>query len=279
VDFEEREDTRGFTQISTEDLRQLAAALNNGTVKTPLQPATLSHAHLGHLAPGLGPFMGLDRAPLLGLIRVALAERRRAQGRTVELVWSGPDAGPSYARYTRLVVPEMLDAAAERATIAGYSFDEAGGVFEHLHSAQARGVDVRLFLDIDQVWTRLRSHIFTHDKDRRPRLGPVDKARESGPSEFAAAVLELFRDVFWPFDSHLTIYFDPRTADKKSFASLHAKCVIVDCAQVLVTSANFTGRGNDRNIEVGVVIRDAAYAKALETQWNNLIQSGDVVKG
>lgn len=127
MDFEERDDTRGFTQISTEDLRQLAAALNNGTVKTPLQPATLSHAHLGHLAPGLGPFMGLDRAPLLGLIRVALAERRRAQARTVELVWSGPDAGPSYARYTRLVVPEMLDAAAERATIAGYSFDEAGG--------------------------------------------------------------------------------------------------------------------------------------------------------
>ncbi|OQX69906.1 MAG: hypothetical protein B6A08_03255 [Sorangiineae bacterium NIC37A_2] len=275
---DEKNETAGFTAISTADLRQLVTALEQGTVHTPLTPGSLSFVNLGHLSSSLGPFMGLERMPLLGLLRIVLAERRRAEERTVELVWSGPDAGPSYARYTRIVVPELLDSAGQRVTIAGYSFDEAGGAFERLHAAIQRGVDVRLFVDIDQLWARLRAHILAI-ADRRPRLQPVEKARSVSPSAFAQAVLDLFRETFWSYEAPLVVYFDPRSAEKKSYASLHAKCVIVDCEKTLVTSANFTGRGSVRNIEVGVVIRDTHYATALETQWNNLVASGNVVRG
>jgi phosphatidylserine/phosphatidylglycerophosphate/cardiolipin synthase-like enzyme len=85
--------------------------------------------------------------------------------------------------------------------------------------------------------------------------------------------------VHWPYaDSAPELYYDPRTAERTVFASLHAKYLIVDYADVLITSANFTGRGQDRNIEVGVVIHDQGDALALERQWNNLIESGDVVR-
>jgi phosphatidylserine/phosphatidylglycerophosphate/cardiolipin synthase-like enzyme len=44
----------------------------------------------------------------------------------------------------------------------------------------------------------------------------------------------------------------------------------------LVTSANFTQRGQDRNIETGVLIDDRGFAVQLESQWRGLIQSGMV---
>lgn len=51
------------------------------------------------------------------------------------------------------------------------------------------------------------------------------------------------------------------------FASLHAKCVVVDERWVLVTSANFTDRGQTRNVEVGVLLDDAGFAGVLEAQF------------
>jgi phosphatidylserine/phosphatidylglycerophosphate/cardiolipin synthase-like enzyme len=64
-----------------------------------------------------------------------------------------------------------------------------------------------------------------------------------------------------------------------AYASLHAKCLVIDYERSLITSANFTDRGQSRNIEVGVLIHDKGYAEALERQWTNLVQSGDVTRG
>ena len=53
---------------------------------------------------------------------------------------------------------------------------------------------------------------------------------------------------------------------------------MVDHEQTLITSANFTERGQERNIEVGVLIRDKGFANALERQWFNLIRAKGVVR-
>ena len=60
--------------------------------------------------------------------------------------------------------------------------------------------------------------------------------------------------------------------------SLHAKCVVVDEARALVTSANFTFSGQQRNIEMRVLIEDASLATRLVQQWRALIDSGLVVR-
>ena len=46
-------------------------------------------------------------------------------------------------------------------------------------------------------------------------------------------------------------------------ASLHAKCVVVDKELAFVSSANFTEAAQTKNIEVGVTLRSAAFAKRL----------------
>lgn len=279
MDTEDQDDILGLSEASTEDLRQLAAAVASGDLSMPLEPSRLGYAKFGHLTTMLTPFFGLGRDAVLGVLRAVLAERRRAADKSLDLVWSGSDSGPSYARYTKIVVPEMIAKAARRITIAGYSFDEGAGIFQELHRAMTeREVSVRFFLDVEQLSKRIEQQLRWHK--RAERIEPLKQARKAGPVPFASEVLSLFRELHWPFPgASPELFYDPRTADERTFASLHAKCLIVDDEHVLITSANFTGRGQDRNIEVGVVIHDRGYATALERQWNNLVESGDVVRG
>lgn len=69
-----------------------------------------------------------------------------------------------------------------------------------------------------------------------------------------------------------TGFYDPRTAvPGPPWASLHAKCVVVDDRKTLVTSANFTDRGQARNIEAGVLIEDEEFSRKLTAQWRTLV--------
>jgi phosphatidylserine/phosphatidylglycerophosphate/cardiolipin synthase-like enzyme len=50
--------------------------------------------------------------------------------------------------------------------------------------------------------------------------------------------------------------------------------VVVDEHRSLVTSANFTYSGQSQNIEVGVLLDDASFAKALATQLGAAAAAG-----
>jgi phosphatidylserine/phosphatidylglycerophosphate/cardiolipin synthase-like enzyme len=55
---------------------------------------------------------------------------------------------------------------------------------------------------------------------------------------------------------------------------MHAKCFVVDERITLVGSANFTARGQSRNIEVGALIEDPAFAHSVLAQWQGLMTAG-----
>jgi len=59
-----------------------------------------------------------------------------------------------------------------------------------------------------------------------------------------------------------------------STASLHAKSIAVDDRRALVTSANFTTRGQERIVEVGVLVDSENLAGALVHQWRNATEAG-----
>lgn len=85
---------------------------------------------------------------------------------------------------------------------------------------------------------------------------------------------EFFRDN-WPWQPRPDVYFDPRTAKKgPPWVSLHAKVVVVDNRFTFTGSANFTQRGQERNIESGVSIDDRAFAETVVRQWMGLIGAG-----
>ncbi len=55
---------------------------------------------------------------------------------------------------------------------------------------------------------------------------------------------------------------------------LHAKAVVADDEAVFVTSANLTEAALDRNIEVGLLVRDRALAAAVSSHFRVLIDRG-----
>ena len=57
-------------------------------------------------------------------------------------------------------------------------------------------------------------------------------------------------------------------------SSLHAKCGVVDRARASVSSANFTQRGQERYIKVGVLISEPSLASYLPGQWLGLVEGG-----
>ncbi len=72
------------------------------------------------------------------------------------------------------------------------------------------------------------------------------------------------------------MYYDPRSLELAAGkrASLHAKCVVVDRQVAFVSSANFTEAAQERNIEVGVLLRVPALAEQLSRHFQALMEAG-----
>ncbi len=79
----------------------------------------------------------------------------------------------------------------------------------------------------------------------------------------------------WPGSSRPAVYYDPRSLDPDGPGGvLHAKAVVVDDEAVFVTSANLTEAALDRNIEVGLLVRDRALAATVLSHFQGLIDRG-----
>lgn len=55
---------------------------------------------------------------------------------------------------------------------------------------------------------------------------------------------------------------------------LHAKAVVTDDEAVFITSANLTEAALDRNIEIGLLLRDHALAASVVNHFRGLIDRG-----
>jgi phosphatidylserine/phosphatidylglycerophosphate/cardiolipin synthase-like enzyme len=177
-----------------------------------------------------------------------LAQRASHRIRDLEVVWTGPEPPQAFARDTASVVRELFRTARETVLIAGYSFDHGKELLRPLCEAiRDRDVTVTIFLNT-------------------PAEEPTDQAAERA----AAAAVQRFVDENWPDPRYLpALFYDPRTARKgPPWVSLHAKCLVADRRRTLITSANFTDRGQTRSTEAGVLIHSAAFGSQLTAQWN-----------
>ncbi|MFO0675874.1 MAG: DISARM system phospholipase D-like protein DrmC [Polyangiaceae bacterium] len=242
---------RALTGFSSSDLERLASGLETGRLGSPVSAEGLMSLGLGHLVPAMAPYADFEARALRAVVEVALAERAANERPRNELVWSGPEARVSAARDTSVVVAELFRRAENHVMIAGYRFDRPD-ILEPLHTAmQTRGVRADLFLDVEVDYN--------------------ERALRS--TDFVRASVSKFFDHAWTFGSpRPNIYTDARAESPLAdWASIHAKCIVVDERWSLVTSANFTDRGQTRNIEVGALLDDKDFAHALVGQWNRLI--------
>ena len=100
--------------------------------------------------------------------------------------------------------------------------------------------------------------------------------RRRGDTTAVEHLVQNFADHFWgtdwPGSSRPKVFYDPRSVDKEGPAGvLHAKAVVTDDEAVFVTSANLTEAALDRNIEVGLLVRDRALAASVSSHFRGLI--------
>lgn len=100
--------------------------------------------------------------------------------------------------------------------------------------------------------------------------------RKKGDTTASDHVVRKFAERFWNTDwpgaSRPNVFYDPRALDPDGPSGvLHAKAVVADDEAVFVTSANLTEAALDRNIELGVLIRDRAIALTVGGYFRNLI--------
>lgn len=221
-------------RVEQSAVRELVAALVAGRVQPTSTPLDLR---------GVDPMLAVrpvvdllaawrERADVeseaLGLaLTSALEARSRAKDAApqVEVVWTGPAELSSPLRQTAAVVHELIDAARSNILVVGYSitFDylqrgATGRLLQDLLTATSRGVQITMVL---------------HDDPQN--LAQLTRA--------------------WPHDHrppHVLVWPIPATDE---MTKLHAKVVVVDGSDLLVTSANLTFHGLERNMEIGLRIR------------------------
>lgn len=201
------------------------------------------------------------RAGQLADLLELLAEDRAQPGfsrDSVDLVWTGPEAGGVANRDTGVVVRELFYSATQSVMIAGYAVYQGQQIFLPLaqRMEELPHLRVRMYLDV-----------------RRP------DGDTSSEAEIVRRFVARFKERDWPGNRLPEIYYDPRSTELDPFrrACLHAKCVVVDEAVAFVSSANFTEAAQLRNIEVGLLVRSPSLARHLVQRFeimtaNNILR-------
>jgi phosphatidylserine/phosphatidylglycerophosphate/cardiolipin synthase-like enzyme len=152
-----------------------------------------------------------------------------------------------------VVVQQLFRDAKQSVLVVGYSVYQGTHVFGTLAEEMTRkpSLDVIMCLNVGRDGQDSRSEY-----------------------EIRHRYITQFKKKQWPDGFPLPkLYFDPRAidADPSKRASLHAKCIVVDKRYAFVSSANFTERGQKRNIEIGVRIDSSHIAEGISNYILNLI--------
>lgn len=236
----------------SEQLELFAAALEAGTLTLSATRSRLrlAFAHgprsLDRMSAVLAQWhdLGGTETLLARTLRGQLELRRSMEerGPRCELVWTGDTPAGAGVRSTFPVVKEMLGWATRSILVVTYSMwigtGDAGTVIDLLADRSSAGVDVTFVLD------------------RRYQDGwNVSQIKQR-----------------WPLGRRRPSLFTWQDQDDE-IAKLHAKVLIVDRRDLLITSANLTGHGMRHNLEFGLRVLGRPARDASE-HLEGLIRSG-----
>ena len=236
--------------------RRLEGALDTGLITTSSSPATVRSV-LGLRDGGEELLENLNALERMGVSGRAAAawlravEQARTRSPSPDLVWSGPEVAGLHARDTRRVYEELLGAAKRSIWASTYVYFDGPRAFATLAARMDAipELQVTLLLNIQR------------------RRGDT-----TAPDQLVRRFADRFWTSDWPGEARPRVYYDPRSLDLDGPAGvLHAKAVVADGEAVFTTSANLTDAALDRNIELGVLIRDRALAASVTSHFQGLI--------
>ena len=242
-----------------QDLVQLADLLEAGLLTPPMSALSLREHMAAARAASVAQCLeklnseGVPPAHIALILRAFAAGTQAAGGSSlpVEMVVSGPDATGG-SRDTGVVMRQLFAKARERVLAVGFAIRQGKSVFKTLADR----------LDNDES---LEATLC------------IDARRQHGDSSIDRDILRRFANEFvrkeWPGKRLPRVYYDPRSLEPigRTASSMHAKCVVIDGAEALVTSANFTEAAQERNIELGLLVDSQSVVRRIEEHFMSLI--------
>ena len=265
-----------FPNLSTAELETLLAALDPhhgdsqrgdpGSLAGDLADPPAFLARIG-LAPGpgsLGAWLerwrasGGSREALLLSVQALLDQRRsNAAARSIELVWSGPDAGAgSVTRDQSVLIRQLVERAEQRLLLTTYAF--YNGPF------------------IKELFQLIRMRMVAHPTLHVRMVCNIhrDRGDTSSPETLIRKFQQQTWSRLWPKPPAPAVFFDPRSLSlEREKAVCHVKAVVAD-EEVLVTSANLTDAAQLFNFELGLHLSSSAHADDVWDHFERLIHQG-----
>jgi phosphatidylserine/phosphatidylglycerophosphate/cardiolipin synthase-like enzyme len=207
-------------------LRQLAERLEAGQSDEVVAEAV----PVPGFSEAVAPLLAARRTDSVSFVKAAAYLHGLAAGRQqgaaavqVESVWSGPKTHPVPVRATAQVLVGLVGEARHELLLMTYSAREHPPLRAALAAALRRGVTVSVVVETLQ--------------GAAGALVGVEPAA-------AFAGLDGLQIWHWPIDQR-----------HEEHARMHAKVAVADRKVMLVSSANLTQSGADRNIEAGLLVR------------------------
>ena len=189
----------------------------------------------------------IDERSVATALRVAnrLRSIERLARPEIEIAWTGPTAAGPLVRSTSVVLEEMLAGVREAGEVllVGYILTvEPGTRMERVVDLLMAAARRRATLSI----------VLHSDEDETMNLENLLK--------------------LWDVFVKKPKVYTWRPPPDHPFTKLHAKCLVVDRLDALVTSANFTFHGLESNLELGLRVR-GPQAAAIAERFDHLIAS------
>jgi cardiolipin synthase A/B len=180
-------------------------------------------------------------------------QKERQRAGSARLVWTGPTVPGVYPRTSRQIIRELISSAQREIWLTAYwlagAADAEGivtDVIELLAQATDNGLDVAIALD-----GRLRS---------------------DGRTNFTVLAS------LWPLRSRtVPRLYTWADALGEPHLKLHAKTLVIDRREALISSANLTMHALERSMEMGVRL-SGPLAAEVATQFEGLVSSGIFVE-
>ena len=246
----------------------LVHALRMGKLKPPFTGATVEHVVGGPpwLAEELTALttQGLTPAAMAWGIRLLADERAgwRLRWDGIALTWTGPEDVVTETRDTGAVARQLFAGAHRSLLVSTYALDEGAKgenllAILRLQMSAHPGLDVRFYVNLGREY-----------EDQRPST-----------TLLIEHVRRLRQKVF-TWEPRPRVFYDRRALEPGHGprACLHAKVIVCDDVQTLITSANLTEAAQERNVEAGVLIDDAAFARGVVGQFERLVAAGVLVE-
>ena len=182
---------------------------------------------------------------------------REAVAHSIELVWSGPDAGAgAITRDQSVLIRQLVERAEQRLLLTTYAFYK--GPF------------------IKALFALIRERMLAFPTMQVRMVCNIQ--RDRGDTSIPEALIRKFQQQtwsrLWPEPPAPSLFFDPRSLSLEGEKAVcHVKAVVAD-QEVLVTSANLTDAAQLSNFELGLHLSSPAHADDVWDHFDRLIQQG-----